>query len=250
MTTLVPPQLLNPSGSTAGQVLRSTGPSSIPGWAALVSGDLPTVPVAKGGTGQTSASGAALDAIAGFSFTGYMKRTGAGSYTSVATIPIAEGGTGQTTAAAALTALGGFPLVGTVAGGNAAAGQVGEYLTASNTATSLTTAVAANATSLSLTAGDWEIESVITYVPTGSTNITQLFAGASSTSAAFGGFGSYSKTTYAAAGVVTGNTGITVASPVVRISISATTTVYAVASANFTASTMTCDGFLRARRIR
>jgi hypothetical protein len=41
-----------------------------------------------------------------------------------------------------------------------------------------------------------------------------------------------------------------VASPVVRISISATTTVYAVASANFTASTMTCDGFLRARRIR
>jgi hypothetical protein len=106
MTTLVPPQLLNPSGSTAGQVLRSTGPSSIPGWAALVSGDLPTIPVTKGGTGQTSASGAALDAIAGFSFTGYMKRTGAGSYTSVATIPITEGGTGATSAGAALTNLG------------------------------------------------------------------------------------------------------------------------------------------------
>lgn len=38
------------------------------------------VPVAQGGTGQTTASGTALDAIGGFTATGLMSRTGAGTY--------------------------------------------------------------------------------------------------------------------------------------------------------------------------
>lgn len=46
---------------------------------------LNTVPVANGGTGQTSASGTTLDAISGFSGTGYVQRTGAGAYSFVTT---------------------------------------------------------------------------------------------------------------------------------------------------------------------
>lgn len=46
---------------------------------------LNTVPVANGGTGQTSASGTTLDAISGFSGTGYVQRTGAGAYNFVTT---------------------------------------------------------------------------------------------------------------------------------------------------------------------
>ncbi|KAF7964055.1 hypothetical protein AWV80_02735 [Cupriavidus sp. UYMU48A] len=41
--TLAPVQLLNPSGSTAGQAIVSTGPSTAPGWATVVAGSLAPV---------------------------------------------------------------------------------------------------------------------------------------------------------------------------------------------------------------
>lgn len=41
---------------------------------------LNTVPIANGGTGQTAAGGATIDAISGFSGTGYLQRTGVGTY--------------------------------------------------------------------------------------------------------------------------------------------------------------------------
>ncbi len=56
-----------------------------------------TVPVtvARGGTNATSASGTALDNITGFSSTGFLKRTGSGTYSFVADpLPVANGGTG------------------------------------------------------------------------------------------------------------------------------------------------------------
>jgi hypothetical protein len=39
-------------------------------------------------------------------------------------------------------------------------------------------------------------------------------------------------------------------SPTVRVSLASTTTVYAVAQSTFITSTMTCNGFIRARRVR
>lgn len=80
-TTLTPVQLLNPSGSTSGQAILSTGASSAPAWgnvsAAALTG---VVPVVNGGTNASSASGTALDNITGFSGTGFLTRTGAGTY--------------------------------------------------------------------------------------------------------------------------------------------------------------------------
>lgn len=107
--TLGPVQLLNPTGSTAGQAIVSTGAATAPAWGTVSAAALAGIlPIANGGTNAGAASGTALDNITGFAGTGFLKRTGAGAYSFIADpLPIANGGTGQTSASAALTALGG-----------------------------------------------------------------------------------------------------------------------------------------------
>lgn len=57
--TKTPVQLLNPAGSTAGQAIVSTGPSSEPGWAAVpLTGVTGVLPIANGGTNATTAANA------------------------------------------------------------------------------------------------------------------------------------------------------------------------------------------------
>ncbi len=66
--------------------------------------------VANGGTGEISPSGTSLDNIAGFSATGFLKRTGAGAYSFIADpLPVAHGGTGHNAAGgASVDAISGF----------------------------------------------------------------------------------------------------------------------------------------------
>jgi hypothetical protein len=88
-TTLNSVQLLNPAGSTSGQAILSTGPSTAPAWGPVaLSGITGTLAIANGGTGATTQT-AALTALLGSS-----------------TVPIANGGTGAATAATARTNLG------------------------------------------------------------------------------------------------------------------------------------------------
>lgn len=57
--TTVPPSLINPAGSTAGQAILSTGPSGAPVWGAVtLTGITGTLAITNGGTGATSASAA------------------------------------------------------------------------------------------------------------------------------------------------------------------------------------------------
>lgn len=80
-TTLAPVQLLNPAGSTSGQAILSTGASTAPAWGNVSAAALTGVtPVANGGTNCAAASGTCLDNIAGFASTGFLTRTGAGTY--------------------------------------------------------------------------------------------------------------------------------------------------------------------------
>lgn len=80
-TTLSPIQLLSPSGSTSGQAIVSAGPSSAPAWGNISAAALTgVVPVANGGTNSSSAGGTSLDNITGFASTGFLTRTGAGTY--------------------------------------------------------------------------------------------------------------------------------------------------------------------------
>lgn len=87
--TLNPVQLLNPAGSTSGQAIVSTGATTPPAWGNVSIATLTGVlPIANGGTGQTSAS-AALTALGGLSTT-----TAASTYATIAQATTALAATG------------------------------------------------------------------------------------------------------------------------------------------------------------
>jgi hypothetical protein len=117
---------------------------------------------------------------------------------------------------------------------------------ASGAAVSLTTATPANIASISLTAGDWDVTGVVDYTPGTITSITILQQGIGLASATFGPQDTYSMETNAAE--IPGANQIANPTPVVRVNVTATTTVYLVASATFTASTLAAYGTIRARR--
>jgi hypothetical protein len=137
-------------------------------------------------------------------------------------------------------------VVGTTTNNNANVGSVGEYVTATALATSVSNGTAANAASISLTAGDWDVSGILRTNPAGTTAIVQQIEGISTTSATLGVFGTFTNDTYSPA---TGS-GETHPTPVVRISIATTTTVFLIATVVFSVSTCTVDGMIRARRVR
>ena len=160
----------------------------------------------------------------------------------------------DTTGALSRSGDGGIPVQGTNTNDNAAAGQVGEYtesIIAAGSAVSLTTATPANVTSLSLSAGDWDVWGAVSYGFDGTTNVTLTLSSISLVSATLNNTqGQYFVWRFGAAGLVPqaefgGNT----IGPV-RMSLASTTTVYLVARADFTVSTSNAYGALKARRVR
>jgi len=137
-------------------------------------------------------------------------------------------------------------ITGTATNDNAAAGYIGQYIesiitNASATAVS-SSGVAQNLTSISLTAGDWDVSGLIGGSP--SISSTQMIGGISTTTGTQPAVELQTFEFYAAAA---GRT--SVALPRIRISIAATTTVYAVLTFTFT-GTATMYGFINARRVR
>ena len=138
-----------------------------------------------------------------------------------------------------------------------ASADLGTLVTSSipaGSAISLTTATSANITSISLSPGDWDISGVIDFNPAGTTSVTNITASVSLTSATLsgqtGGSGLGTDPTMAwnqAAAVPAGLMALEV--PTVRLSITKTTTVYLVAQATFTVSTMAAYGTIRANRV-
>jgi hypothetical protein len=164
-------------------------------------------------------------------------------FTGVPTVPTAP--TGTSTTQAASTA---FVRTGTTTNDNAAVGQVGEFVTAARTTNlALATGVAANLTTISLTAGDWDVDG----------NVNLLFSVAGSVAV-----GSVSLTSGADAGAADGSgygqinvnpaslTYVSLATGLMRVSIAATTTVYLTASGSFASGTCNAQGVIRARRAR
>jgi hypothetical protein len=126
---------------------------------------------------------------------------------------------------------------------------VGEFPTPTNlVGVSMTTNTPTNVASISLTAGDWDVTGVVTYLPAASTVIQGVFNGISAVSATLpsantGGYSEFILT------FATGQNQAILA-PVVRLTLATTTTIYLVGQANFTTSTCAADGFIRARRVR
>jgi len=140
-------------------------------------------------------------------------------------------------------------IIGTSTNDNASSGNIGEFVSSSisvGSAVSLTTATAANVTSISLTAGDWDVSGMVSFNETTST-VTARTAGISSTSATLPTDGSEGY-----CGVQSNLTSEinSITLPVKRISIASTTTIYLVCKATFSAGT--CGGFgtISARRVR
>jgi hypothetical protein len=163
------------------------------------------------------------------------------------TSPTITGGTFTTVAAT-----GQLSGKGTTTNDNAAAGYIGEFASATlNNASkiTLTNGTNANVISVSLTAGDWETTGVVYFQQSGSTP-TAYYANMSSTSADLG-------SSNLGENVSTGATITTAAQaigslipPTRRFSLSATTTIYLVAYADFAAGTLYAYGTIRARRMR
>lgn len=137
-------------------------------------------------------------------------------------------------------------IVGTTTNDNVNAGSVGEYVSATNSGgTSLTSNTGTNITSISLTAGDWDVSGIV-FFNTSANNLNNMLVNVGSVSAALGGLGTQNQSTSAGAAIGTGYLG----TPLVRFSLSTTTTVYLVGYAGFASGTVTATGIIRARRVR
>lgn len=140
------------------------------------------------------------------------------------------------------------PVVNGVTNGSAAAaGVVGEVLTASPAALALTSGTSTNVASISLSAGDWLVWGQLVFSAGGTTTLSSWASGFNQTSAALPGFP-----------LTTQQSGITLAAGAIacqqpvprRISVAAATTYYLVGSATFSGSTCYGQGIIYANRIR
>ena len=138
--------------------------------------------------------------------------------------------------------------LGTTTNDSANAGSIGEYVTANATAVSLTSPATSTITSISLTAGDWDVQGETEFNAGAGAAGTSFQSSISTTAATQGGLGTRNRLQLPT-GVTAGSTPY-LPTPVVRISIASTTTVYLVAASTFAGGTMTCDGLIRARRVR
>lgn len=140
---------------------------------------------------------------------------------------------------------------GTSTNNNASAGNVGEYVVSQipfSSAISVSLGATFNLTSISLTAGDWDVYGNLSIIPaTGGQAVYYLLVGLNNTSATFP-----DPSLCVSVGCSNPASGFGAsATPQQRFSLSATTTIYIVGQGNFnpSAGCVAC-GFLAARRAR
>jgi len=132
-------------------------------------------------------------------------------------------------------------IIGTSTNDSAASTYVGEVITATNSGgTAVSAGAATNVTSISLTAGDWDVFGNV--VGTGSVNVTSTYSWISTTSTTLPAIPSYNVVSAAGAGYG-------VQAPTSRLSLSGTTTVYLGGQIGGS-GTLTLYGKIYARRAR
>lgn len=145
---------------------------------------------------------------------------------------------------------------GTATNDNATAGNVGEVIEsiiASGTTQSLTSGTALNITSISLTAGDWDVRGTGVFNCAATTTVNAFSVSVSDTTATLQStpVSRLMQITYAASTVHATITSSFLPVGPTRFSLATGTTVYLVARANFATSTcQTFGGHISARRMR
>ena len=128
----------------------------------------------------------------------------------------------------------------------------GEYVSSSvaaGSAVSLTSGASANVTSISLTAGDWDIFGGVGFTGNAATTMTVAIGGISTVSATVPGTSDRETRISPRADTFAQSSFITLALPTSRISLSSTTTVYLVANSTFAVNTNSAYGAIAARRV-
>jgi len=144
-------------------------------------------------------------------------------------------------------------VIGTTTNDNAPVGSVGQYLSSAVAlaTTGLTTGVVANITSISITAGDWDISGNIAVYGNASTTVRYSQGAISTVSATFPAIQLISGVFYSNAGeAVYAVAGSYFVVPTLRVSTASTITVYLVVESSFAVSTSGGGGSITARRVR
>lgn len=140
-----------------------------------------------------------------------------------------------------------IPIVGPASGASAAVGDIGEFQSSGSIAgVPMTTNVAANITSLILTAGNWELWASLNFVPGGATGVAVASAFVSATSLSITPISPDVALKVPTAATV----GLSFNAPVgrTRVSIAANTTFFLVAQIAFSGGTLTAGGIISAVR--
>jgi hypothetical protein len=167
------------------------------------------------------------------------------------TLPAVDGSANfvmKTNGSGALSFTNGSQIAGTATNDDASAGNIGEYMSSvipAASGVSISTTTATNMTTLSLTAGDWDVYGNITFTAASGTPITSAYCWLSTTSASLpdtGLIGGWDSTA--------GSTARGMTAPFLRVSVSSTTTVYISGLVVFGSSTVKMTGGIFARRRR
>lgn len=237
----------------------SRAPLASPGFTGI-----PTAPTATLGTNTTQLATTAFvlaNVGSGAGVTSFNTRTGAitltgaditaaggallagPTFTGVPAAPTAAPGTSSTQLATTA-----FVQAGVVNGSNAPSGQIGEVVTAQQLiAQNLTSATALNLSSISLTAGDWDVDGDVFYQASALV-VSNFVCGVNLTTLTIPAVGTPGRAQI----VGTVNNFVQACFPTgrLRVNVSTTTTVYLVVSATFGSGTCTAQGTIQARRMR
>lgn len=206
----VPVQLLNPSGSTNGQAIVSTGASTAPTW-----GDVSAANVSGLGTAATANTG-----------------------TSGATVPLLNGTntwSGVQTFSTLVTPTSTVGIKATATNDTVQAGSVGEQAVNTASAVSLTSGTPANCTSVNLAPGEWVVTGSFAVVPTAV--VTNVVAGIASASVTLPGvpYRTLMQATFTSGGAQS------FAVPTRDYKFTTATTIYIVGQATFASGTATAS---------
>ncbi len=124
--------------------------------------------------------------------------------------------------------------------------RVGEYVEGTGSEINLIAGAITTVHTLSLSAGDWDVEGTVTYTKAANTVVAYTKQGITMPNTAFGAVGAFTATAAAISSAVPSS----FTTPTVRVNISAPTNVFLTTQAGFTTSTLSAIGFISARRVR